>query len=319
MMTGKCVNIESRMDFSYEFLLKVIHSQNYTYRQIVSSSFYAYQNNKAIEVINDENNDLLNHQNLLKIDEYLDELKFKRDLEIKFKLGDKKCQKLIGQWNNTHVGPKWANAIKKFNEYIKYQNTIDSNIKIIEQLSYNPVFENLEFLRQYDFIDSNNQLTKRGLIATEINEMDSLLISEAYCYGFFDKLNEVEILCIMSLFHPIKCNSDIMIIDTPKNMVEHYNNLKNLKMYKHEIFNGTLSMNCVIDWMKGDEIETICCNYEVFPGNLLRIILGLLNSIDEMTNVCILTENVIMLEKLNNAKQMLVRNDTINDSLYLRL
>ena len=73
------------------------------------------------------------------------------------------------------------------------------------------------------------------------------------------------------------------------------------------------------DWMNGDAVATICQNYGIYEGNLIRSVLKLQNMLDEWRSMAAFCEHTDIMDKFRDAHHLLVREAVIQDSLYLHM
>jgi len=71
--------------------------------------------------------------------------------------------------------------------------------------------------------------------------------------------------------------------------------------------------------VNGEEIAAICADYEIFEGNLIRILLKMGNILQEWQVLATITKNVEQLEMLTDAASLLAVGTIGSESLYLRL
>jgi len=327
IMNGNITDLESRMDFHYDFILKLIHSKKYNYADIIENSYYQKCVNDYVHNLNLNITSNFQKQQDLKLEPFLKDLNEKRELDLRNKdsLKTKEIQTKINQWQNKHIGPNWNNASKKYPEWVNYQKNIDKCQNEIDVLkNKNNIKLNLEYLFNLGFIDENDNLTQKGILATEINETNPILTIEMYNQGFFKNLNPKELIQVISMFQD--CKDDDVEIHT---LNEIYSELKNLRdeFYKLELVVSNESFwnltNRYIEpigkWIDGELSESICRNYDIFPGNLYRLILSISSSVEELITISTISEDVDMLEKLNEIKPLLIKDIAISDSLYLKI
>jgi len=72
-------------------------------------------------------------------------------------------------------------------------------------------------------------------------------------------------------------------------------------------------------WMEGDAVATICQDYGVYEGNLIRSVLKLQNMLDEWRAMATYCGDTDVLERFEKAHELLLREAVIQDSLYLHL
>lgn len=332
MMTGMNSCITSRMSFGYEFILKSLHS-GVSFDEIINNSHFKFQIDQENERLLKENDRLMDLQTGLNLNEYLSDLHRKRELESSFKT--KEIQRELSTWNNRHVGPKWAQAIKSYTQWVKYHEEITSNVNSIVISKETPLEANLQFLTKMGFIIEQNgvyTLTKKGVLATEINESHPLLLTESYSMGLLDHLSHKEICGFLAIFigksrddEPSPEVSDVTVhkcvqaFEAIRTRFEKYSVSSQLGGVRNDWLISTEWVNPVMDWMEGKHSQLICQEYDLFPGNLYRSIISISNMVEELITVCTLDQNAVMLEKMSYIKPLLSRDIAIPESLYLRL
>ncbi len=56
------------------------------------------------------------------------------------------------------------------------------------------------FLKDHDFIDENNSLTRKGLIASKIHGYDKVFLTEIILSDFFSEFSIIQIGLLFSMF-----------------------------------------------------------------------------------------------------------------------
>jgi superfamily II RNA helicase len=306
MMTGSNTTLTSRMSFGYEFILKSLHS-GVTFDEIIRNSHYKFQIDQENERLLKENERLINLQTDLNLNEYLTELHKRHELETSLKT--KEIQRELSIWNNRHVGPKWSQAIKSYTQWLKYHHQIKNNLYTIANSEVTPLEANLEFLSKTKFILEENgvyTLTKKGVLATEINESHPLLLTESYSMGLLDHLSHKEICGFLSIFinKPREDVSNEINSIVLEKCIKAFNSIqrdferKAVPNFNNEWLVTLEWINHVMDWIDGKMSQLICQEYDIFPGNLYKSIMSVSNMVEELITVSTLDQNVVMLETL---------------------
>ena len=191
-------------------------------------------------------------------------------------------------------------------------------------------------------------LTKKGLLATEVNEGNPLLMTELYLSGLLAPLSGEEIVSVLAAF--ITEGSDeenqgfysLSDVQSPSNSARTalgFLDEKTCEMRKQSdeagLFDdtfwrlGLLWIDVAERWLapvkEGEEVDAgglagaICQEFGLYEGNFVRGVLKLANLLEEMTALATLDQNVEMLKKLLPLQGRLVRGLVIPDSLYLRI
>lgn len=344
MMTGKTCSIESKLKIDFDMILKSLHSGKNNYEQTYENSYLKFQESQEEELLTQEIKFLEEERNKLQIDPYLEDLKYRKSLDADktSSLPEKRklAQTAINMWNNKHMGPKWASILKSYETYCKLSKDIENReVEIIKMKSQKQIVQNeqLQFLEKYKFIELslnlglNNpefkpeaKITQKGILATEINQMHCILFTEAYTQKllYLEDISFQELAALVSCFEVFNSNDKDIRLELPTGHLGYaFRNLEILKkdMQLEDVYLTHNWCYPILDWMEGQEVEAICSNYGLFPGNLVKTVLSIINALDELIVLGTLTSNINLLEKATEAKKIIQRNVTVADSLYLRL
>ena len=78
-------------------------------------------------------------------------------------------------------------------------------------------------------------------------------------------------------------------------------------------------MEPVWRWLGGLTAAELCADYGLYEGNLMRVLLKMVNLLEEWRSLATLAEDVDELEKLRGLETRLLRDVAVCDSLYLRI
>ena len=342
MLKGGKPQVQSRMDFHYDFLLKTLQNQNMKWMDILENSYWNKQHMLSIQAEERHIADLNQILSTNKVDEIAQqELDEKERLEELIKVTTnakrKEAQRLLDRWKDFHVGPKWKHAQELYVKVRTYKKELISAEKSLTTMkSFHGNAEQwLAVLECAGFI-ANGVPTKKGILATECNEGHTILTTEFYMRGPHSELTGCEILTVMACFIDEKETdatpslTDMNVSKNVKNalysiddIVGEYNNLESENgVYSRESFwkLSTTWIEPVSRWLDGeDSAAQICADYGLFEGNFVRAILRIANMADEWTAMATYCEDLELLEKLRDIRGKLVRDILIPDSLYLHL
>jgi superfamily II RNA helicase len=329
MMTGKQQSLESRMDFHYDFLLKCLQSGTTGWLGLVKQSYWYIQRQQELVAEKEELAYLQQKYLGLEVADFALRDSYETQIRLTQNAERKKAQQLLDSWKNKHMGPKWEAGWKEFKEYKKNQESItriQTTIETLETIEV-PFLSNLRALGYAE----GETLTEMGILASEINEGNPLVMSKMFMRGF-NKLPREELVALLSCFvegekteDPITVASlrvpdtlrdallavhtiaqDLSAHENPKSVPEYWA----VHNYWPEI---------VYRWMNGEEMGVLCSFYEVYEGNFMKAILKTANIVDEWITLATYTKNLEVLEILREIRTDLVRGLVIPDSLYLRL
>lgn len=352
VMKGGKPTLESRMDFHYDFLLKTLQAGSCKWLEIMEKSYWFKQRQKILTASQANLKSLQDKLAAVSIDaEEEAECAKAETLEnlVTTSVNAKKRQaeRQLTTWRNEHTGSKWSNARRLYRTKRNILVEIENELTIIRNLESHgdgikPV---VEFLRKVDFLKNDStkpedlvsgNLTLKGILATEINEGNPILMTELFLSGKAHELSGRNLLAILATF-------------LEKNEKEEEPSLKSLSVdpevkevlacaddmaYRFQQIEKTISglthvsdywdlttqwIEPVLRWFDGDHIAVICKDYGIFEGNFTRGILKLANLLDEWLSMATYCEYVAQIEKIVQLKPQLVRDIVVPDSIYLKL
>jgi superfamily II RNA helicase len=178
-------------------------------------------------------------------------------------------------------------------------------------------------------------LTLKGILATEVNEGNPILLVEAYDAGFFNKMEAHEIVIVLAAFLQEKQERDgsslskMPISSRARQCLWEIDHLArmftdmeqsvgaptaagfwNLSLYWLEPINR---------WLAGETASGVCAEFGIYEGNLYKALMSLNNMLNEMLAIATYCQHIDIIEKLKGVGEELLRDIAINDSLYLRI
>ena len=375
MMKGARPPVHSRMDFHYDFILKTIQNSNQNepmkWLQIMERSYWFQQRKKEISTIRQTYGELVKKIELLNVVEpYLSECAKRLELEQKMKTtvnaARKEVQKQLDSLKNKQMGPKWNKALADFQtvqKLSKEKEQIELEISVLEghQSSIQP---GVDFLYSTGYLQHNDvmkltrdDLTLKGVLATEINEGHQILMTELYVRELCHNLSGDELVSVLACFQEHKdtdVSRDLRVSQNVLGVLDHIEYLKDECMrleesavsLAHSAFSGmraTLSVSLGLEqpslrvqnteywkisfdmiepmkrWLEGEHASTICSQYELFEGNFIRSIMKIANMLNEWLSMATYCQHTDQIEKILDVQQRLIRDIVVSDSLYLRL
>jgi superfamily II RNA helicase len=348
MMCGGKAEVTSRMEFGYDFILKTIQSGNRSWLDILEKSYWRRQRQVEILAIESDQRKLKGRLDQIALtQDELDAVQQKFDLEQQLSsltnAKKKKVELQLIRWKDENTGPKWERAVKLYDEIRSIQrelNKLSESLNVLLDTSSDVeckirVLETAGFLKPLDDpkAHTKDSLTTIGVLATELNESDSLLISQFYLTESQKKLEPIELLAVIAACivdgkddNSITLN-DIKVPKAVKDSLLEINdiwdNLRKIERSQKSVESDwKMSVSWIgplWDWMQGEAVSAICSNYGIYEGNLIRSVLKLQNMLDEWRSMATFCEHTDVLEKFKDAHRLLVREAVIQDSLYLHL
>ena len=355
IMKGAKTPIQSRMDFHYDFILKTLQTGTIKWLSLMEQSYWFRQRMLQIEEVRQDIEQ--SRKEIGEIQVQVDtkifaELEEKTALETGVKTATNKAQKefqrKLGQWNNSHVGPKYVIGAKLFGRYnilVDQVKRQEADLKMLEAHSEH-IGPAVEFLKRAEFLHDNattlsrDSLTLHGILATEVNEGHPILLPELYLSKKAHGLTGEELVCLLAAFlENTKRAEDegkqtsvaglevsaavkecLLTVDS---MAAHFSKMEtsiSSTLSSDDFWNLTLDwIEPVRLWLEGEHIARICTNYGIFEGNFTRGILKIGNLLDEWLAIATFCENPEQIEKIVAIKPVLIRDIIMPDSLYLRI
>jgi superfamily II RNA helicase len=342
MMTGMLSPITSRMDFHYDFLLKALQNPHVKYDDILEKSYWMEQTRvhiaareKEMEYLKQKNKELgISDNELLELFEWE---KLKNEVQSSVNAKRKKATKLLTEWEDTHSGPNW-NRLKmlyatwKKNDTDLYQ--LSEDVRQLSQSSKN-VQKKIDFLHTAGYLE-NEKPTLTGILATEANEANGLLLASAMILEESRDLDCEELICLLAGFLG-ESEKDVegARLDTMKLSDRVEKILYHVDDWAEEMIQLEARNNCEsphsywklhagwIDiarrWYNEEDASAICMDYGIYEGNFIRAMLKLSNILEEWMNMLTYLMRTEQLERYKDLKEAILRGVVKPQSLYLTL
>jgi superfamily II RNA helicase len=349
IMKGARTPIQSRMDFHYDFLMKTLQTGSIKWITLMEKSYWFRQRAMQIRQITDECSVAQDRVRVLEStipSAIFAQVDDRNALEDKIRQSTnaarKDAQRQLVRWDNDHTDAASIQAIKLYDKYSAYKKEItthQSDLKLLNahQDQLRPV---IEFLKCAKFLEpSGDTLTKRGILATEINEGHPILMTELYLSGKASKLSGEELVAMLSAFLEFDAKMDeaspttmssLCTFVSVKDILCTLDTMATDFMKIEDSISGTLSpagywslslswIEPIQQWLNGGHIAMICKSYAIFEGNFTRAILKVNNLLDEWLSLATFCNDPEQIEAIVAVKPKLVRDVVLPDSLYLRL
>lgn len=352
MMKGSKPPIQSRMDFHYDFILKTIQSSEpgkpLKWLSIMEQSYWFQQRQKQITSLDIDIKKCENTLNEIKLENlFFTGCDTRFDLEQKIKqtvnAERKAIQRQLDILKNKQFGPKWITAWTNYNLVKKiqkelYELTEDKYILESHQESITPA---VKFLHTIGYINNddpqtlkNENLTLKGILATEVNEGHQILMTELYTREHLHNLSGEEIITVLGYFMEEKETdnnpsiSELNISDNVRNvLVEIKKIAQDYQLIEDDIGyviqdywkTGTQIIEPMRRWIEGENASIICQEYGLFEGNFIRSVMKMANMLDEVLAMATYCQHIEQVDKIMKVRQKIIRDIVISDSLYLHL
>ena len=353
ILTGGAKLLTSKFKISFNLILNIIYQnnsnenftleefKNFISRSMISEnlakeqSYYLAIEKEIEDKINDYKLIIDNLKTpLITLQEYK-KLKSQTNLRNNQK---KKIQRQIQDIENNY---SIENDIKQFDIYeqlieeqkknITYRNSV---INYIE----NNVQNIISHLSKNSFIDNDFKILEKGIIASQIQEVHSLILSELYFReNGFKKYSSEELISIFSCFTNINVDEQYKYFTCPIfNLVDITKNIKEISEYYEDIQSKNFIPNdseiifhfdlldILPDWIKAENenqclilLEKIKNEKNIFLGDFIKAILKINTISLELEKICEIVNNLELKEKLIKIPQLTLKFIATNQSLYI--
>ena len=273
-------------------------------------------NNDAIDLCN---------QILILINNYDFGVKLSNKTEKKFQLEKQKLlDKLIIKDIKLSLNTKDIDIIKKYIKLKTQSNELNKD-KIQQQ-----ILLIINFLKELNYLDNNQKLSKIALIISEVNEINPYLLGGIYHH--FENLDFPEIVALLSIF--ITDNKDIDEVyisdlncsDICKNIIYDIQKIIEKFCILENKLNNELPypswMNWKIDLSMFNVVKIWASNNQTivdtkFNGNFIKIILRINNLIKNVESIAKIFNDINIINKLYGYEEILIRDIITTESLYI--
>ena len=357
MMKGSKPPILSRMDFHYDFILKTIQSscdvtedsvKPIKWLSIMEQSYWFQQRQNQIKSTKRDLEVSQMKFDEIKMDDVIYEECHKRSqLEQKIKqtvnAERKEVQRQLDTIKNKQFGPRWNTALanysllkklkKEVEELTQSLNTLESHQESIQPVT-NFLFEIGYLKNKKSLTLKSEDLTLKGILATEVNEGHQILMTELYTRELFHKMSGEDIATTLACFLEEKETEDIPLIGELNISLDVYNTLVYTKKMAQEFQEiedrigypvydywkiSTQLIEPMRRWIEGENASVICQEHGLFEGNFIRAIMKMSNMLDEVLAMATYCQHTDQVNKIMDVRQKMIRDIVISDSLYLHL
>ena len=355
IFTNALVPLQSRLQFHYDFILKAIHTTkpdtNPVWNTVVDASYWATQRATA----NDQLRMEIQTQAQVLADipistSDIAELDQKTALELQVKTSTnaakRKASQELERWKERHMGPRWATSTKL---YIQYKTTeaqiqrlkeyLVSETQDITEQRIQPVMNALKTWGAFVETPTAQRipiLSTFGVMATECNEGNSLLMAKLYESKLLQGASMEEIVAVLGSFIVDRESQGKTVHPNSLGLSDRIKTtLVQIDRWGQEGYR--IDKECGVDspldywslatlwteigygWATYQSAGELSKKYEIYEGNLMRGLLKLTSLVNEWITVATYLADVDMLETMKNAQQTLLRDIAQPESLYLRL
>jgi superfamily II RNA helicase len=354
LLNGKPQLLQSKFKITYNLVLN-FHQYNNNTIDFTSKSMYnieilnnitTYENNLKTgtdlhcEIMNNPNySNMINNKDIY--EQYYKLLEEMKTCKQKVR---KTIQKTLEQLENENK--QFKNELIQYNTVIKLETDIKSQKETILCLKYyfNSYYESiLLFLQKMEFLQKDYIVSKKGILATYIQETHCLaFIDYIIKTNYLQDLSAIDIASLLSCFSMIRIKDDVKINNVQNIpitnsslkksitiLTEIYDNylIEESKSTDINMDNLTISyelISYIYDWCNSKDedscklvLQNCKSTYEIFTGEFIKVILKINNITNELKNIAEYIGNVELLHKLHQIPELTLKFIATNQSLYV--
>jgi len=180
------------------------------------------------------------------------------------------------------------------------------------------------------------QVSLKGVIASQINECNEILFTETLANGYLDGLSPEELVAVVAVFINTKVESDseytistLNITDKTRNAIEYIYKISegfNTELNRERLYinsNWDLSLNMIepiYEWVKGEtEFNQIVSQYGLYSGNFVKDIVKVNNIVQDIVQMATVIDKIELAASASTIEQKIIRDNVNMESLYVKM
>lgn len=352
LMTGGAARVTSRMTFDYDFILKTLQNPAMEWKSLMDQSYWRRLLDAELVVAR---RDIEAKERELKAfplsEEHRDACEQLADIQTRIATSGnsakKKAQKELAAWEAAHDEKHWGATMDKWRKWAVLSKDIQCARAAVEATEVEvgaDLRARLQILEEYGYVEKVEvedlqkvRVTERGRLASEINEGQPLLMTEMFLSGALKPFSLEEQLVILAAFlgeasmdeYRAVYLDDTSLTKEQKGVLrvmedkgqqflaaEQAKGLPDSRGYWGLSYEWVDAMKA---WLEGWSLSQIAAEFELFEGNVQRAVLKLASLAEEWIVLLTLSKDVEQLRVWQDARERILRDIVVAESLYLRL
>jgi len=242
---------------------------------------------------------------------------------------------------------------EKYKKYTFHRDHLDKIYHLKEDLKCNHSYIHTTITKLLGILVTNNYLDKladivnyeninpeqvslKGVIASQINECNEILFTETLANGYLDGLSPEELVAVVAVFINTKVESDseytistLNITDKTRNAIEYIYKISegfNTELNRERLYinsNWDLSLNMIepiYEWVKGEtEFNQIVSQYGLYSGNFVKDIVKVNNIVQDIVQMATVIDKIELAASASTIEQKIIRDNVNMESLYVKM
>lgn len=349
-LTGGLSGFDSRMNFHYDFVLKMANGDRLPSDLVAQSYWYRLQEEEvkkqkhAMGVLEER---VVRLESSLTVDQRaaLEQLAEIANRKANSQNSKKKAaQREWDRWQEDHRGPVWTQAKERYDAWVAVGKDLTeqkaAHAALVERGTSVPeVLLRVRLLKEFGYVSSDGSLTLPGRLASEVNEGHPFLMTSFFLRQSEHPMCQQELVTTLALFlgeyrdddrETNKCISDLAVSSCVKAELlalegeasKWCSREENVGLVYDPKFWGfsTEWIEPVATWLEGGvTLAGLAAEHGLFEGNCLKALMKLAGLVEEMKALASLTGALSILNTLEGVAPLILRDVVIAESLYLRL
>ena len=342
LINGNSQTIQSKFTPDYQLILKVMLT-NSSIDNIVNKSLLTQEVDNQTENIKKQLSEITLPDKDFNICEEYDSLLNTNTGDSMIKISQSVIKKNRKRANKIKYSEGFEDLYKEYSTYkpiIEKYNKLQNQLKNSGNYLMSEIKDVCCLLKEHDYISSTNSLSKesvtiKGIIASEINECNEILMTELIYSGILNEITYKDLGAVLAVFadsKPVKSNNEgnhtdaykpyqyIKYIDKLEETANIWSKKENDKRLtiNSEWDINTYLMEATYKWLDNSPFEAITQEYGLFEGNLIKDFIKIYNLSAEVEKVAeILNISHLQIEA-KKVRDHIVRDIVNIESLYIK-
>lgn len=352
VVLGELQEITSHLKLNYTFFLKMIQSNRMSLEEFYSRSLLCNEHRiqlfsmQSSIISKREQLDLLNTtisasgQDITQLESLIDLERLANQYIGNFKVNLNKDQQK--KLKKLEESVKKNKALVSLRESVSKRNALQLEIKSVEKeinslQNYMNFLagQNLKLLELWGYtIDEN--VTVKGIIASHINECNSIILTEVIVRDYLYGLSPEEVVGLISIFtEPIKSDNIDGIVRKSQGTSSLNEKISYIEQFIDEYKRDetTVMGNTFVDWtlshsyvdialswangISTQEMTLMLSSFGEYEGQFVKNMTRVYNIINDIGCICKMTGKIDLLPVLESASKLIIRDIVNVNSLYL--
>jgi superfamily II RNA helicase len=350
IVCGKVASFGSRMNFGYDFLLKILNASStssdsgMTEKSLIQKSYWNALEQEYLAGLQKDVEQVESSLLPASDDDADCELYYDIQRRIAETQNAKKkaAQRELVNWKDSHKDSVWQPKLARYEAQLELKKKkwnleaeIDREKSIANDCNIPIVQKRRLLLEECGFLKTGETLclTPLGSLASEVNEGHPFLMTELYEHETktLSPLSATELLTVLALFIGDKGGKPSWnITKGVDEVLDHLNrHVKKLIAMeeRHKIpYDAKLWelstdwIEPIAEWLEGEvSVAELAAKYELFEGNVQKALMKLGALLEEFQAMATISGNVALLKKLEDCRPLVLRDLILAESLYLRI